>query len=446
MIRQLVVSYVVLVAVAIAAFTVPVAWVLSDQLRDDAVSAAGREADTAALLLAAGDTPSQQALARLAQAYESQTPGRLDVFTTASAGTPGTAPADDITARTLRGERVVAWGHQPLLGADGLVVSVPARSADGTVSGAVRVTYPSAPLDQRQLQIWGFRGGLAVAVLLIAAVLGLLLARRVTRPLRALTSMAGRLRDGDLAVRAVESGPVEARTLARTLNTATATIDGLVRSQRAFIANASHQLRTPLTALRLSLDNISDAATDPELRDDVDQAAAEVVRMSRLVNGLLALARAEGDVSAPEPVRLFDVIGERFDAWRAAADEKGVSLRERISRPGPDALITRGHLEQVLDNLLANALAVAPAGSAITVAAFRSGEHISVTVADDGPGIVADLRDRAFERFWRGGDRPGGSGLGLAIVKQLVEDDGGTVRLDGAPGHGLTVVLAFRPA
>ncbi|GAA1582414.1 sensor histidine kinase [Actinoplanes couchii] len=434
MIRQLVVSYVVLVAIAIAAFTVPVAWLLTDQLHEDAVSAATREADTAALLVAVGDAPSRQALASLTEAYQRQTPGRLDVVF----GTDGPSDFD----RALAGERVVSWGHQPVLGADGLMVVVPARADDGTIAGAVRVTYPSAPMEQRQWQIWGFRAGLAVAVLIAAALLGLLLARRVTSPLRALTRMAGRLRDGDLTVRVEETGPVEVRTLARTLNTAAGTIDGLVGSQRTFIADASHQLRTPLTALRLSLDNIADEADDPALRDDVDLAAAEVVRMSRLVNGLLALARAEGHVSAPEAIRTSDVIDERLDVWRAAADEKGVRLH-RPPGSGPAALITRGNLEQILDNLLANALEVSSAGDEITVAARRTGSAVTVTVRDQGPGIPADLRDRAFDRFWRGGDRPGGSGLGLAIVKQLVEDDGGAVRLLSPDGPGLIVELRF---
>ncbi|WP_430789418.1 ATP-binding protein [Actinoplanes sp. G11-F43] len=444
MIRQLVVSYVVLVAIAIGAFTVPVAWQLADQLRDDAVSAATREAETAALLVAVGDMPSRHALERLTDAYQRQTPGRLDVVfgDRARAG----LPADDPFARALAGRRVVEWGFQAALGDEGLVVAVPARADDGTVAGAVRVTYPSAPMEQRQWQIWGFRAGLAVAVLIVAALLGVLLARRVTSPLRALIRMAGRLRDGDLTVRVQETGPIEVRTLARTLNTAAGTIDGLVGSQRTFIANASHQLRTPLTALRLSLDNIADQAGDPLFREDVDQATAEVVRMSRLVNGLLALARAEGDVSAPEAVRVSEVIEERLGVWRAAADERAVRLRGVVAGPGPVALITRGHLEQVLDNLLANALEVSEPDTEITVAAESRGGPVLITVRDQGPGIPPELRERAFDRFWRGDEsRAGGSGLGLAIVRQLVEDDGGAVRLTGGTGPGLTVVLEFRP-
>ena len=234
MIRQLVWSYVLLVAVAIAAFTVPVAFTLNNQLYDDAVNTARREADTAALLLASGDTRSLSALG-----------GRLR---TADAGQDRRArPGAGIDGLGRRGTE--AHGAGPDAGRHG-------RRRDPAVLSGRSIT-------ERLWQIWGFRAALAVAVLIVAAFLGVWLARRLTRPLRELNAMAGRLRDGDLTARAEETGPPETRTLARTLNTATETIGTLVGSQRAFIGDASHQLRTPLTALRLSLDNVADGVDDP---------------------------------------------------------------------------------------------------------------------------------------------------------------------------------------
>ncbi|MCR3754475.1 sensor histidine kinase [Lentzea californiensis] len=414
MIRQLAWSYVLLVAVAIAAFTVPVAFTLNQQLYDDAVNTARREADTAALLLASGDTRSLNALA---DAYERQTPGRIDVL----------EPQPESKV----------WDSE------GLKLTVPAKTPDGTVVGAIRLSYPDDRITQRLWQIWGFRAALAVGVLILAAFLGLWLAKRVTRPLRELNVMAGRLRDGDLTARAEETGPPETRTLARTLNTATETIGTLVGSQRAFIGDASHQLRTPLTALRLSLDNVADGVDDPAVREDVEMATAEIVRMSRLVNGLLALARAEADVPHPEPVQVLDVVAERFTAWRAAADERSISL---VSE-GFDirVLATPGHLEQVLDNVLSNALEVSPDGATILVRTTRPGV---VEVIDAGPGLPEADRARAFDRFWRGQGLTGkgGSGLGLAIVKQLVTDDGGSVSLEAAASGGLCVRIRLAPA
>ncbi len=443
--RRLVVSYILLVAVAIAAFTVPVAFVLVGQLRGDVETAVRREADTAALLLAGADAPSRQALARLAEAYGRETPGRLDALLTggvAAAPMPMPPAADDEAfSSALAGQATSTWGTADALGTDGLVLTRPARDAAGQVIGAIRISYPSEPLNARQLQIWGFRAILAVAVLIVAALLGWLLARRLTRPFRELNRMANRLREGDLTARAEETGPTETRTLARALNNATETIDTLVRSQRAFVADASHQLRTPLTALRLSLDNIADGVTDPLVREDVDQATAEVVRMNRLVGGLLVLAKAEAAVGAREPMRLADVVTDRFDAWRGVAADRRVELRADHSDPDGFVLASPGNLEQMLDNVLSNALEVSPDGGVITVSSRVKRDRVVLEITDEGPGMSEADRGRAFDRFWRGQGLtgPSGSGLGLAIVRQLVTDDAGTVVLDAAAGGGLSV-------
>ncbi|MGP4014372.1 HAMP domain-containing sensor histidine kinase [Saccharopolyspora sp. 5N708] len=450
MIRQLVASYVLLVAVAVVAFTVPVAFLLTEQLYGEAENSARREAATAALLLATDDAPSRQALARLIDAYQRQTPGRVDVLSadrTAVGSLPVPVEVDDAAfTAALAGRESARWEYAPALRADGLVLAIPARTPEGTIVGAVRVSHPSAPLDEGLWLIWGFRLVLAIAVLVVAAVLGVLLARRLTRPLRDLNRMASRLRDGDLTARAAETGPPETRTLASTLNTATGTIDTLVGSQRAFIGDASHQLRTPLTALRLSLDNIADGVDDPEVREDVEHATAEVVRMSRLVNGLLTLARAESTVSTLESVRIVDVVAYRFGTWRAAAEERGVTLQHHFADPELCALSSPGHLEQVLDNVLSNALEVSPDHATITVLSRRESAQAVIEVIDRGPGMPAADRQRAFDRFWRGPGLTGrsGSGMGLAIVKQLVSDDGGSVRLDAANTGGLCVRIALR--
>ncbi|MCP3802207.1 HAMP domain-containing histidine kinase [Allokutzneria sp. A3M-2-11 16] len=435
MVRQLVASYVLLIALAIAGFTVPVAFTLTAQLEGDLELSVRREADTVALLLAAGDEPSRQALDRLVRAYEQQTPGRIELL-------PAAAATDS-----------TAWQYSPALGADALVVTVPASSPDGAVKGAVRVSFPDAPLEQRLWQIWGFRAALAIGVLVLAAAAGVFVARRLTRPLRELTAMAARFGDGDLTARSVEAGPPETRTLSRTLNAGAERIGTLVDAQRAFVADASHQLRTPLTALRLSLDNISDALadnnTDDEFtREDVAAATAEVVRMSRLVNGLLALAKAEGMVAPPEPTEVADLVRDRFEVWSPVAAERGVRLVAELPDEDLRVLAGPGHLEQVLDNVLSNALDVSPEGGMITVRAGAAGDRVDLAVLDQGPGLSEQDRARAFDRFWRGPALTGrgGSGLGLAIVKQLVADSAGSARLEAAPGGGLGVWISLRAA
>ncbi|MFF6948711.1 sensor histidine kinase [Streptomyces iakyrus] len=445
MIRQLVRSYVLLVAVAIALFTVPVAFTLTDQLRDDTRSSVLREADAMALLLGDGRAASCRALEEMAKAYDDE----IQVTRTASCRADLPRPtADAALAKALEeGGSTTDWGSSFIWGPE-LEITVPARAA-GTdrVVGAVRILYSTDEMTSRLWQIWGFRAVLAVLVLGVAALLGVAVARRLTRPLRQLNDMASKFSDGDLTARSPVTGPPETQTLARTLNQGAERLDTLIAAQRIFVADASHQLRTPLTALRLSLDNIADGVDDEFVREDVEQATAEVVRMSRLVSGLLVLARAEAKVTAAEPLPLMDIVRERLAVWRPAADERGVTIALRGSTDGrPSVLASSGHLDQMLDNVLSNALEVSPDGGTITVRVEPRGDVVGVSVLDEGPGMSDAEKSRAFDRFWRGQGLTGksGSGLGLAVVRQLATDDGGTVVLTDAPGGGLCVTITLR--
>ncbi|MGW1785147.1 sensor histidine kinase [Streptomyces sp. NPDC002143] len=441
--RQLIQSYILLVAVAILLFTVPVAFTLTKQLRDDTELSVQREANTMALLLGNGDTISCEALTEVAKAYGDRNPGEVQVTPTDRCVPDLPRPTADaaLTRAVQRNDPTTDWGSDFIWGKR-LTITVPAQG-----DAAVRIVYSTSDMTRRLWQIWGFRAGLAVFVLAAAAAIGAVVARRITRPLRQLNDMATKFSDGDLTARTPVTGPPETQTLARTLNAAGERLDTLIASQRIFVADASHQLRTPLTALRLSLDNIADGVDDEFVREDVEQATAEVVRMSRLVNGLLVLARAEAKVTAAEPLSLYDIVAERLSVWRPAADERGVTIALRGSADDrPSVLASPGHLDQVLDNVLSNALEVSPDGATITVRAVSKGDKVVLSVLDEGPGMSDAEKSRAFDRFWRGQGLTGrsGSGLGLAVVKQLVTDDGGTVTLTDAPGGGLCVAISLR--
>jgi two-component system OmpR family sensor kinase len=420
MIRRLTVSYVVLVAGALLAFKLPISVPVGAHLREDTEATVERDATTMALLLAHGDEASLDTLAEAIRAYELKTAGSVEVLPSWSGG----AEAD--------------WSDAAL------VVTVPAHS-----NGAVQISYPTSALDERVWEVWRLRALLAVGILAVAAGLGAVAVRRLTRPLAEVQAMAGRLSDGDLTARCAVSGPPETQTLARALNSGAERLETLIAAQRVFVADASHQLRTPLTALRLSLDNIADGVDDVAVREDVERATREVVRMSGLVNGLLVLARAEARTGGVEPVQLADEIEQRIAVWRLAGDERGVRFR-RTGAWGaePVVLASPGQVEQILDNVLSNALAVSPDGASITVDVQVGGDGVVLEVSDEGPGMTADEKARAFDRFWRGPGRTGqaGSGLGLAIVRQLVTDAGGAVVLDDAPTGGLTVRISWRPA
>ena len=304
----------------------------------------------------------------------------------------------------------------------------------------------AAPLNHDIVELWVILGTIAVVAMLAAALLAFALARWVSRPLAGLDSAAGRLADGDLAIRAVvDSGPPELRRLATTFNTMAGRLEALVHGNRAVIADVSHQLRTPLAALRLRLDLLA-ADTDPATGHELAGALDELARLSRLVDGLLAVARAENIVPVPTAVDVAEVARERVVAWHPVADDRGITLEAPAAgsaraRASVLAWIGEGHLEQVLDNLIANALDALSAGGHITVTAAVTTAGARITVADDGPGMNAEDRERAFLRFTT--SNPNGTGLGLAIVHRLVTSNGGTARLTETPGGGLTVILDF---
>lgn len=323
-------------------------------------------------------------------------------------------------------------------------VAVPVFAA-GRVQGAVLVETSRAAVATRIRNNWLLLGALGGAILLVVGLVSTLLARSFTKPLADLDRGAARLGDGDLAARvAVPDDPPELAGLARSFNATAERLETLVRSQQAFVADASHQLRTPLAALRLRLENLEAEQTDgvDVGCEDIERSLAEVQRLSQLVDSLLVLTRAEADRRAPESIDLGAVVAARRDAWAAYATEAGVRVEAEI--PAIRVRSVPGRLEQVLDNLISNALEAAPVGTAIRVQVRRLDAVAEVQVRDAGPGIPAEQRTRAFDRFWRGGAvrrDGGGFGLGLAIVRELVAADGGEVELGDAPEGGLAVVF-----
>jgi signal transduction histidine kinase len=329
------------------------------------------------------------------------------------------------------------------LGTRLLYVAVPVASG-GVVDGAVRITYPTSELDERVLRYRLTLLAIAGIVLVGATGIGVLLARSITGPLRGVETTAAEFGRGNLAARAPAGGPPEVRELAHAFNDTAAKLESLLHSQEQFVADASHELRSPLTALRLRLENL-ERDVSPAGRADVEAAVEEAERLNRMVEDLLALARADATEAPAEPVDLSELVQSRAEAWEAYAAERDV--RVVAESPGhPVARAGRGRLEQVVDNLLANALEVSPRGRAVRLVAEAGREAVLLRVVDEGPGLTAVQRARAFDRFWRGRRDGSGSGLGLAIVKRLVEADDGDVELREAEGGGIDAVVTLRPA
>ncbi|HVT68409.1 MAG TPA: HAMP domain-containing sensor histidine kinase [Trebonia sp.] len=312
----------------------------------------------------------------------------------------------------------------------------------GSVIGTVVLERPTWSLDRNIDNLWLYLVGLAGAALAAAVGIAIYLARWVGKPLARLDAAARKIADGDLTVRAkTRYGPPELRRMAATFNMMAGRLEALVHGHRAMLADASHQLRTPLTALRLRLDLLA-ADSPPATAGELAGAQEEIARLSRLVDGLLATARAEAANEQPELTDVSAVITERVAAWQPVADGHAVKLlaEPAASAAGPQVSLGAGHLEQILDNLIDNAIeAIGGDGGTVRVAAAKTGTLTRLTVADDGPGMTPQERSRAFLRFSTGSDN--GTGLGLAIVHRLVISNGGTIRLADTPGGGLTVEI-----
>jgi len=361
------------------------------------------------------------------------------------AETPCTKAASE-TARKLKAQ-VLAGDHdadpnQNLTAQDGqwLLVGVPVGD-DGQISGAVVYARNLDPMNDRINAMWGWLTLTGVGCLAVAALLSVRLARWVSRPLGTLGQAAARLGGGELAVRAdTEHGPQQVQRLAETFNWMAERIETLVHGHRSWIADVSHQLRTPLTALRLRLDLLAVDVPDDRAAAELAGAQEEIARLSRLVDGLLAVARAETSLPNRSPVRADTVARERVGAWEPVAAERGVSLTVRAAEPVTIPL-GEGDLEQVLDNLVANALEAVSENGTVTIEVTQAKGRARVCVVDDGPGMSEELKATAFHRY--GHPEPRGNGLGLAIVHRLTAANGGHAELRDTPGGGLTVELEW---
>jgi signal transduction histidine kinase len=344
----------------------------------------------------------------------------------------------------LKGNFAAVSRKSSTLGYASLFVAAPISSA-GQILGASRVSIPTLGIDQRlavqRTQLIGF--GLAMAA--FVTVLAFALSRWIGKPIAQLEAATRQFGAGNLATRApTGKGPDDIRQLATEFNTMAERLDDLVNTQQAFVADASHELRSPLTAIRLQIEAMEyDTAEGIENRRQ--RALDEVGRLSRNVDGLLILARQAQPERRTTLVDLSQLTTDRARFWSSLMEERGLSLVLNIAanlyaHAGPDRFVT------AFDNLISNALDAAPPGSTISVVAESVTNTIVVHIIDKGQGMSANQRVAAFDRFWRATNKRtslGGSGLGLAIARKLVAVDHGTIRLDAANPQGIDAVLTY---
>ncbi len=320
-------------------------------------------------------------------------------------------------------------------------------TSEGTVHGALRLAVNHAPVNDTVRRFRLELTGLAAAVLGVAALLGWGIARWISGPVRRLTAEAERFAAGDLEIQpAAPSGPPEVQALTKAMEKMAAQLGELLRSQRRFVADASHQLRTPLTALRLRLENAMDAPPE-ERRAELETAIEETERVTGLVTDLLVLARADDHrphtADADAMTDLAETVRDRVDTWSAVADSVEVSL---VCDVPSGALFVRADpaaVEQILDNLLDNALHASPPDTTITARVERSADGLRLIIRDEGPGLSDEEKRMATQRFWRGDWSRPGSGLGLAIVDSLATSWDARFSLHDAPSGGLAATVTF---
>jgi signal transduction histidine kinase len=430
---------------AIVALEVPLALNLRDRVDAEVRSQARAQADLVAAT-AAGQlgSSSSERLRDLAARTARSSRGRVVIVDADGILLADSAGGDALGASyasrpeiagALRGDPQQEIRRSDTLDQRILATAVPVLR-QGKPEGAVRVTQSVEAVGRAtRASILGLVaiGGL---VLLLGLAAGALIARQIAGPLRRLDEAAARVSHGDLSVRARVEGSAEQRSLAETFNRMTERLERLVAGQREFVADASHQLRTPLSGLRLRLEEARAVAREPAAREEIDAGLAEVDRLAAMVSELLLLSQA-GEVDAPaELVDLADAARRAASRW----DGRGVSALE--GAPAPSVHCAPADLDRALDALVENGLHYG--GGVVTLVA-RPG---AIDVLDDGPGLAPEELEQVFERFHRGrAGRSGaaGTGLGLPIARELMRRWDGDVRLANREGGGTaaTVSLPF---
>jgi len=410
---------------AVALFAVPLGVAVAHLYRDQEVISLQRQATLAGLAVPAdfassGDPVELPAIASTRQLAVYGTDGRR------FAGS-GPSPGDAAVRRALSGHVANA-----VRGAN-LVVAVP-LSADERVFATVRAAVPRSVVDDKTRRTWLAMAGLAGAAIVIAGLLGLRQSRRLGRPITRLAEDAHRLGDGDFTITASPTGIAEIDQVGETLQTTAQRLGDLVQRERAFSADASHQLRTPITALRLSLDNaLVTPGTEP--RRAIADAVTQLDRLENTVEDLLRLAR-----DAPAPHVTLDVgelVAEAENTWHSRLAAGGRPLRVALDTDLPLGRMSASAARQVLDVLIDNALR--HGGGIVTITARAAGTGLVIEVADEGPGISGD----AAAIFQRGSGTD--HGIGLALARSLAEAEGNRLRLVRA-GPGPVFALVITPA
>jgi signal transduction histidine kinase len=292
----------------------------------------------------------------------------------------------------------------------------------------------------------------ALGALLLAVAVGLVVSRGLTSPLRELTGVAGRMSGGDLSTRAPirrkdEIGQLSAEfnRMAERLEASFGELASERDALRRFIADASHELRTPITALRSFNELMQGPASDdaPARAEFLAESGKQLDRLEWVTANLLDLSRLDAGLVELDlaPCDAGQLVVSVAQAFKALAGERGVALAIQAT-DGLEVVCDRARMEVVLSNLLDNAIKHSLAGDSVSLGVEAGEQEVEFWVRDSGPGIEPEDLPRIFDRFYRGrSSPPDGNGLGLAIVHSIVQAHGGTVLVESEPGQGALFVV-----
>jgi signal transduction histidine kinase len=267
--------------------------------------------------------------------------------------------------------------------------------------------------------------------------------RRMTRPMNNLIDAAQRIESGDYSAQVPEWGSRDIRSVARAFNSMSARLKTIDEQRRSFMADVTHELRTPLSVIRGQAEAIADGvypADATHLAPILDATQT----LDRLVDDLrtLVLTDAGNLVLNQEPTDLGQLVQDTMESFRSQAESAGVSLTAEVADDLPSIEVDPARIRQVISNLLSNAIRHTPSGGSVKVAVSSASDQVTLTITDTGEGIPPDLLPHVFERFVKGPNSKG-SGLGLAIAHDIMVGHGGALRIRGEPDGGTTAVVEF---
>ncbi len=360
-------------------------------------------------------------------------------------------------SRVMSGATVVYRGPSQIINTDVLSVAVPVKSR-GAVTGSVIISAPLISYENRLADYQRMILNIGIGGIVLATLLSLLLSRSLSRPLIQMNTVARGLAAGDFSHKVEVKTEDEVGVLAHSLNSLSEQLQEKIRAlerldntRKDFVASISHELRTPLTVMQGYAEALQDnlAETEEERQEHIYYIIDEIQRLRRLVAELLDLRRIESGQDRIELQRLdpLPVLMKSMDKMKVLADEKVVCLTSSISGAIPSVRSNPDRLEQVMINLLENAVRHTRRGGTVNTVALTEGNYIAVSVTDSGTGIPEKELDLIWEKFYKIDKARtrtgGGTGLGLAIVKRIVENMGGTVSVSSIENTGTTFTFTL---